>query len=170
MGESLTLQDTTIATVAAFGLLNRAFFNNELPVPTFETGVYVQSDGTYLCGVYLRPNEHPDYPNHTILVSPVGALSLVAQGVCETWQIAIVDTLLHEMVHYYDSINGVVDTDENGYHNEAFRDAATRHGLDCEHREESGWAATGISLLGWLTIDDEITDNEADTLDLWDFI
>ena len=73
---------------------------------------------------------------------------------------AIVDTVLHEMVHYYNSISGVVDCDENGVHNKKFRDAAMAHGLDCRYREETGWAVTAISVPGWLTIEEQLTERD----------
>ena len=165
MEHSLTFEDADTAAATAFKLLNRAFFDGKLPAPFFEVGNYVTSDGTPLCGIYLRPNEHPNYPHHTILVNPIGALQLVMLGVADTWQIAIVDTLLHELVHYYNALNDVTDCDDNGYHNEAFRDAAESHGLDCEWND-NGWAATGIGITGWLVIQGEITDSENAVLNL----
>ena len=163
--KSFTAEGITIVAVTAFNLLNRTFFNNELSTPAFVVGSYKRK-GIDICGAYLRPGTHPTLRGHVIFVGTDGTLSLVEHDCWDTWQMAVVDTVLHEMVHYYNYINGVVDCDENGVHNEGFRDAAMTHGLDCRYREETGWAATGISVPGWLTIEEELTESEIDALNL----
>ena len=63
---------------------------------------------------------------------------------------ALVDTLLHEMVHMWCEANGIRDVTD-GEHNELFRVAALAHGLDCGDTPGT-FGATGISIAGWATI------------------
>ena len=52
-------------------------------------------------------------------------------------------TLLHEMVHYFNYVNGIQDCSRgNTYHNRKFRDAAEAHGLIVGHHEKYGWTIT----------------------------
>ena len=55
----------------------------------------------------------------------------------------IVATLLHEMVHYYNYVNGIQDCSRgNTYHNKRFKQAAEQRGLTVEHSEKYGWSHT----------------------------
>ena len=52
-------------------------------------------------------------------------------------------TLLHEMVHYHNYINGIQDCSRGGtYHNRKFRDSAEAHGLLVDHHDKYGWTIT----------------------------
>ena len=52
-------------------------------------------------------------------------------------------TLLHEMVHYYNYVNGIQDCSRgNTYHNKRFKQAAEQRGLTVEHSEKYGWSHT----------------------------
>ena len=55
-------------------------------------------------------------------------------------------TLLHEMVHYYNFVNGIQDCSRGGtYHNRRFRDSAEDHGLIVNHHDKYGWTITSPS-------------------------
>lgn len=55
----------------------------------------------------------------------------------------VVATLLHEMVHFYNDLNGVKDTSRGAtYHNKNFRDAAEARGLIITHHPTYGWSIT----------------------------
>jgi len=72
----------------------------------------------------------------------------------------VVATLLHEMVHFYNDLNGVKDTSRSGtYHNKNFRDAAQARGLMISHHPTYGWSITqpGDELLSFC-IDHELTE------------
>ena len=72
----------------------------------------------------------------------------------------VVATLLHEMVHFYNDLNGVKDTSRSGtYHNKAFRDAAQMRGLIITHHPTYGWSITepGDELLAFC-IDNGLTE------------
>ena len=72
----------------------------------------------------------------------------------------VVATLLHEMVHYYNYINGVQDCSRgNTYHNKRFKAAAEARGLIVEHSDKYGWSHTspGDSLLQFC-LDNDLSD------------
>lgn len=55
-------------------------------------------------------------------------------------------TMLHEMIHLYNHMNGKKDTSRNGhYHNKKFKDAATSHGLLCSKDDTYGWTITSLT-------------------------
>ena len=55
-------------------------------------------------------------------------------------------TLLHEMVHYYNHVNGIKDCSRgNTYHNRRFKESAEERGLIVRHSEKYGWSHTSPS-------------------------
>lgn len=55
----------------------------------------------------------------------------------------VVGTLLHEMVHYYNCVNGIKDCSRSGtYHNKKFKKEAEKRGLSVEKVDKYGWACT----------------------------
>lgn len=55
-------------------------------------------------------------------------------------------TLLHEMVHYYNDLQGIKDCSRgNTYHNKSFRKCAEAHGLVIDHHPTYGWSVTSPS-------------------------
>ncbi len=59
---------------------------------------------------------------------------------------SVVSTLLHEMVHIYNLMNGIQDCSRgNTYHNKKFRDKAVEVGLIIEHDKRIGWSITSPS-------------------------
>ncbi len=66
--------------------------------------------------------------------------------------------MLHEMCHYYCSLHGVRETDQEGeYHNLKFKDVAMRHGLNVRlsmsHPKEHGYNSTELSATAENAID-----------------
>lgn len=72
----------------------------------------------------------------------------------------VVATLLHEMVHYYNCVNGIQDCSRgNTYHNKAFKQAAEERDLIVERSEKYGWSRTSPSdLLLEFVLDNDLTD------------
>ena len=65
----------------------------------------------------------------------------------------IVETLLHEMCHYWNYEHGVQDCSRGGtYHNKRFKEAAEARGLIITHSERYGWSHTesGDALLDFV--------------------
>lgn len=84
----LDTENAENTAIVAFNLLNRTFFNSELPTPTMVITPIRDSDGNDIFSGYLRPGEHSGYPGHTIMINPLIVFKLVVQGVFDTWQIA----------------------------------------------------------------------------------
>lgn len=55
----------------------------------------------------------------------------------------VVATMLHEMTHLFNMMNGVQDCSRGGtYHNKKFRDEAAKHMLAIDYHEKYGWTVT----------------------------
>jgi hypothetical protein len=58
----------------------------------------------------------------------------------------VLGTLLHEAAHALAHARGIKDTSRQGrYHNKHFKTCAEQLGLDVEHDQHNGWAATTIT-------------------------
>ncbi len=118
-----------------FDLLNAAFFESVLSRPT----ITIQSTPRAYGHFSLREDTWVSKlgGTHEINIG-AGTLSRPIEEVAAT--------LLHEMVHYYNYINGVQDCSRGGtYHNRRFREAAEAHGLTVEHSDKYGWSHTSPS-------------------------
>ena len=132
-----------------FDLLNAEYFENTLSRPT----ITIQSTPKAYGHFSLRDDTWISKlgGTHEINIG-AGTLSRNIEDV--------VATLLHEMVHYYNYVNGVQDCSRgNTYHNKRFKEAAEAHGLCVEHSEKYGWSHTSPSdeLLDFV-LENELTD------------
>lgn len=132
-----------------FDLLNERFFENELSRPTITIQSTPRAYGhfTTRSDTWISASGE----SHEINIG-AGTLSRPIEDV--------VATLLHEMVHYYNHVNGVQDCSRGGtYHNKRFRDAATVRGLKVEHDAKYGWTLTspGEDLLDFV-VENDLTD------------
>ena len=125
-----------------FDLLNEEFFENELSRPT----ITIQSSPKAFGYFSLREDTW---------VSKLGATHEINIG-AGTLARPIEDvaaTLLHEMVHYYNYVNGIKDTSRGyTYHNRRFKEAAEARGLLVRHSDTYGWSHTepGEALLDFV--------------------
>ena len=118
-----------------FDLLNEAYFESELSRPT----ITIQSTPKAYGHFSLREDTWISKlgSTHEINIG-AGTLSRPIEQICAT--------LLHEMVHYHNYINGIQDCSRGGtYHNRRFRDSAQDHGLIVEHHDKYGWTITSPS-------------------------
>jgi hypothetical protein len=56
----------------------------------------------------------------------------------------ICETLIHEMVHYKNNVEDIVDCNANQYHNKAFKTRAEAFGLTVERVRNRGYARTAL--------------------------
>ena len=56
----------------------------------------------------------------------------------------VCETLIHEMVHYKNSVEEIVDCNVNQYHNKAFKKRAEEFGLKVERMKNKGYAKTSL--------------------------
>ena len=118
-----------------FDLLNVEYFENTLSRPTITIqstprayGHFTLNDDTWVSKLG---------GTHEINIG-AGTLARPIEDVCAT--------LLHEMIHYYNYVNGIQDCSRgNTYHNKAFRQAAEARGLCVERSDQYGWSHTSPS-------------------------
>ena len=132
-----------------FDLLNAEFFESALSRPT----ITIQSTPRAYGHFSLREDTWISKLGKTHEIN-IGAGTL-ARPIEE-----VAATLLHEMVHYYNFVNGIQDCSRNGtYHNRKFKKAAEARGLIVQHSEKYGWSHTSPSdeLLEFV-LDNDLTD------------
>lgn len=132
-----------------FDLLNERFFENELSRPTITIQSTPRAYGhfTTRSDTWISASGE----SHEINIG-AGTLSRPIEDVAAT--------LLHEMIHYYNYVNGVQDCSRGGtYHNKRFMEAAIARGLKVDHDPKYGWTLTrpGEDLLD-LVVENDLTD------------
>lgn len=132
-----------------FDLLNRESFESALSRPA----ITIQSTPRAYGHFSLRDDTwiSKKGATHEINIGE-GTLARPIEDICAT--------LLHEMVHYHNYVNGVQDCSRGGtYHNRRFRDSAEAHGLMVDHHEKYGWTITTASnALLQFCLDNDLTD------------
>lgn len=115
-----------------FDQLNYRFFDGSLSRPT----ITIQSTPKAYGHFSLREDTWVSTTGATHEINiGAGTLARPIEAVCAT--------LLHEMVHYYNFVNGVKDCSRgNTYHNRRFKEAAEQRGLLVSHHEKYGWTIT----------------------------
>lgn len=132
-----------------FDLLNAEFFESALSRPT----ITIQSTPKAYGHFSLKEDTWISKNGATHEIN-LGAGTL-SRPIEET-----VSTLLHEMVHYYNFVNGIQDCSRGGtYHNKHFKKTAEEHGLIVNHSEKYGWSFTSPSdeLLDFV-LENDLTD------------
>lgn len=132
-----------------FDLLNAEFFEGALSRPT----ITIQSTPKAYGHFSLRDDTwiSKKGSSHEINMG-AGTLSRPIEEVTAT--------LLHEMCHYYNFVNGIQDCSRGGtYHNRRFKEAAESRGLLIDHDPRYGWTITtpGDRLLQFC-LDNDLTD------------
>lgn len=122
----------------AFKMFNENLFNNGLPEPA----ILIQSRGNKKltlgwCSVQkIWKNEITEEEKYEI--------NIVAEAL-NRGVYPVMTTLLHEMVHLYNLVNGIKDTSRgNTYHNMKFKQTAESHGLLIEHADKIGWSVSEL--------------------------
>ena len=115
-----------------FDLLNQEFFEGALSRPT----ITIQSTPKAYGHFSLREDTWVSKLGETHEIN-IGAGTL-ARPIED-----VAATLLHEMVHYYNHINGIQDCSRgNTYHNRQFKEAAEARGLNVTRSDKYGWSHT----------------------------
>ena len=132
----LNVSEIVAKTEEMFNLFNHHFYNDELTRPA----ITVSPDGgrgAYgWCSVYeIWQASGEAYREINICAEYIDRpISEVAA------------TMLHEMAHLYNLVNGIKDVSNNGYyHNKKFKDTAEAHGLHIEHHATYGWTVTTLT-------------------------
>ena len=165
MSDGYTEQEKRAAVLAVFDTLNRVFFGGELPQPGFALDDYSGVFGADTLAIFLEPGTVPELEQPAIFVNLPNIDKAVSSGEAETWITALLDTMLHELIHYHCYLKGIEDHHEDGYHTESFRDEARAHGLVCEWRDGGGWSVTYLSQSGGLAVLRALDDDMQKALD-----
>ena len=106
-----------------FRALNTRFFDGKLPEPVITLKKTPGAYGHITCGKTWTAGTEQ---RHEINIST----ATLDRPIEETTA-----TLLHEMCHLYNMVNGIKDTSgsANAYHNKRFKETAESHGLIIEH-------------------------------------
>jgi len=118
-----------------FDLLNAEYFENTLSRPT----ITIQSTP--------KAYGHFSLKNDTWISKLGGTHEInIGAGTLARPIEDVTATLLHEMVHYFNYINGIQDCSRgNTYHNKRFKETAEAHGLCVSHSDKYGWSHTSPS-------------------------
>lgn len=115
----------------AFDVLNKVYFNNELPPIVITLQSSPRSNGHFTVGKTWRVEEQR---MHEINIS-VEHIDRPIEN--------IIATLQHELCHYFCQLNSIDDTSQNGrYHNKRFKQEAETRGLIIEYKKYIGWSVT----------------------------
>jgi hypothetical protein len=134
-GEKRMLKNYQEMLEYGFDVLNRVYFNNELPPIVICIMSSKRTYGHYTVNKEWRVD---DEHLHEINVSAEHLDRPIEN---------VMSTLLHEMIHYYCALNGINDTSQNGrYHNKNFKREAEARGLIISQAPYIGWSVTEPSM------------------------
>ena len=115
-----------------FEVLNKVYFNNELPPIVISIMSSPRTNGHFTCGRVWRAEE-----------TLMHEINISAEHLDRPIE-NIMATLQHEMVHYYcQTVLNVADTSQFGrYHNKKFKTEAEARGLIITRADGIGWSVT----------------------------
>ena len=114
-----------------FSVLNRIYFNNELPPIVITIMSSPRTNGHFTVGKVWRTEE-----------GHYNEINISAEHLDRDIS-NIMATLMHEMVHYYCQLNSIQDTSKGGrYHNKNFKREAELRGLSITYAKYIGYSVT----------------------------
>lgn len=148
--------DTLKELYSIFHKLEKSFFESPLEEPV----ILIQSSKKKILGTC---SVNKDWSNKTDDKKEKYEITIVAESLKRSTE-EIVETLLHEMVHLYCSLNDIKDTSNNFvYHNKKYKEEAEKRGLEVTHQKTVGWAITKlkpetIALIKTFNINEKVFD------------
>ncbi|OWR25677.1 hypothetical protein CDO73_26225 [Saccharibacillus sp. O23] len=120
----------------AFKRLNKEFFNKELPTPA----ITIQASGKRKALSWCSTKEIWEDKDRTIKRYE---LNIAAEHLNAEFM-DVMESMLHEMVHLYNAVNGIQDCSRNAtYHNKRFKEECERRGFlfpSLQPNPKYGWA------------------------------
>lgn len=130
----ISITDAIKKLEVIFDKANEKFYDNKLirPIITIQTG---KRSVLGWCSVGKRwvDSDNSYYE-----------INIVAENLARSLD-DIVETMLHEMVHLYNSQHGVSDCTRTQYHNKKFKEVAEAHGLIAEKAGYRGYTLTKLN-------------------------
>ena len=115
----------------SFEVLNKTYFNGELPPIVISIMSSPRTNGHFTLGKVWRANEER-----------YNEINVSAEHLERPIE-NIMATLLHEMVHYYCQLNNIADVSQGGrYHNKNFKREAEKRGLIITYAKYIGYSVT----------------------------
>ena len=120
----------------AFDHFNKIFTDNSLPKPviTIQESGRKNAYGWFGKGFWYDNDQGTGVPEINI------SAEYLSRGVN-----GVLETLLHEMAHFYNAVNDIKDCSSGQYHNKHFKTAAERFGLEVSRDGKRGWAYTKLT-------------------------
>lgn len=125
-----------------FNILNHDKFDNVLPTPV----ITIQKTGGKTLGhftldkVWKNKNSNEDSNEEKSYYE----INIDPRWFCDRTADDVVETLLHEMVHYCNKVSEIKDCNGN-VHNKKFKTLAEKVGLIVEKGKSVGWGYTSLS-------------------------
>lgn len=114
-----------------FEVLNKVYFNNELPPIVISIMSSPKTNGHFTINKEWRVEEER-----------LNEINISAEHLDRPIE-NIMATLMHEMIHYYCQLNNIADVSQNGrYHNKRFKAEAEKRGLIISQGKYIGWSIT----------------------------
>ena len=128
----------------AFDHFNKIFTDNSLPKPviTIQESGRKNAYGWFGKGFWYDNDQGTGVPEINI------SAEYLSRGVN-----GVLETLLHEMAHYYNAVNEIKDCSSGQYHNKHFKRAAEMFGLNVERSGNRGYAYTSLTETSQQAID-----------------
>lgn len=135
-GSKITMEKCIAELHKAFDLLNKTYYNNELPTPMITVYPTAKQNAFgWFTPAKLWTDENKETQLHEIALS--------AEYMNRSY-IDVIGTLHHEMIHLYCHINGIKDTSRNGkYHNKNFKEESEKRGFVYDYDtpdKRHGWS------------------------------
>lgn len=134
-----------------FDVLNEDYFNSELeqPIITIQKGSSNNYGSFTLNKIW--ENKNTEEKKYQININPLKLNCPIND---------IIDTLQHEMIHYWNKIHDIRDCNNN-VHNKKFKVKAEECGLEVEKSKQYGWGYTKPSQAFIEYIEDNIKPDES---------
>ena len=125
----------------SFDILNKKYFNNGLIVPviTIQTNNRKNSAGWFTVQkIWESKTGDPSIDKDYVAFHEI---NICSEGLNRTSEL-IIETLLHEMVHYQNTVADIKDMSNGNKHNKRFKEAAEKVGLICDKDAKYGYGST----------------------------
>ena len=128
----------------AFDHFNKTFVNGVLPKPviTIQESGRKNAYGWFGNGFWFDRDMKKGIPEINL------SAEYLARG-----SDGILETLLHEMAHFYNAINEIKDCSSGQYHNKHFKKAAEMFGLSVKREGTRGYCRTSLTDISQAAID-----------------
>lgn len=140
--KNITIETVTSELYRSYDIINKHFFNSELPV----IAITIQSDNrrTTTMGWCTTKEVWGDKKGKIKMYEINLTPEFLDYDFYET-----MDTLMHEMVHLYNKIKGVKDTSRNNtYHNKNFKNESIKRGFyykEDKPNAQYGWSFSRLT-------------------------